>query len=425
MKTNHLFLLLALLLFSCEGERIDYTIIERSIKVSGHISGVRTRATGDSWSEGDAIGIYMVEAGMGLAVESILAQNAKYVTESDGLFYPAAVDYDVKFPLDGSDVDFIAYYPYGTISSNFEYMIDVADQADQSTIDLLYADNARGLNKDSSFVDLTFTHQLSKLLVYLNTTDGSPLRDAAVTVRGVNTKGTFSLVNRTITTSDKGDIAMKMNGDGTVAEAIVLPADTLGGASLEIINGEYGYRYDLGSSPAVTAFEPGYKYTYTIELDTRSPLDVKTEVIDWLDGPSVTVTVEKEFEVYRPVGEGTPENPYTLEDARNIAPVSGVWVEGFIVGYYSGTSVGSFTNDLTDTTKIKMTSMALADSPDETNAAKTFPVSLPSGEIRNNLNLKSHPENLGKAVKIKGKIDSYYGTRGMPDVTSYMFVADH
>ena len=144
-----------------------------SIKVSGHISGVRTRATGDSWSEGDAIGIYMVEAGKGLAVESILAQNAKYVTESDGLFYPAAVDYDVKFPLDGSDVDFIAYYPYGTISSNFEYMIDVADQADQSTIDLLYADNARGLNKDSSFVDLTFTHQLSKLLVYLNTTDGS------------------------------------------------------------------------------------------------------------------------------------------------------------------------------------------------------------------------------------------------------------
>ena len=63
----------------------------------------------------------------------------------------------------------------------------------------------------------------------------------------------------------------------------------------------------------------GYKYTYTIELDTRSPLDVKTEVIDWLDRPSVTVTVEKEFEVYRPVGEGTPENPYTLEDARNIA----------------------------------------------------------------------------------------------------------
>ena len=159
--------------------------------MSGHISGVRTRATGDSWSEGDAIGIYMVEAGKGLAVESILAQNAKYVTESDGLFYPAAVDYDVKFPLDGSYVDFIAYYPYGTISSNFEYMIDVADQADQSTIDLLYADNARGLNKGYPFVDLTFTHQLSKLLVYLNTrTD----RHCTQSPSEAN-KGTFSLVN--------------------------------------------------------------------------------------------------------------------------------------------------------------------------------------------------------------------------------------
>jgi len=52
-------------------------------------------------------------------------------------------------------------------------------------------------------------------------------------------------------------------------------------------------------------------------------------------------------------------------------------------------------------------------------------VSLPPGEIRDNLNLKTNPGNLGKEVKIKGKIGTYYGAMGIPDATAYVFIVDH
>lgn len=426
MKTNHLILLLVLSFsVACEGERIDFSIINRSIRVNARIDGVRTRASNDAWTEGDAIGIYMVTAGNKLAEESIRAKNAKYVTEGDGTFNPAVVAHDVKFPIDGTNVDFIAYYPHGTVSVAFEYAVDVTDQTDPSAIDLLYADNATDLNKNSPSVDLSFTHQLSKLVVHLKTIDGSALMNTAVTIKGTNTQGVFSLADKLQTASAKGDIAMKMSDGGASAEAIVLPAESLEDATLEIINGEYGYLYDLNSSTIITSFKPGYKYTYTIELDTRLPLSATATIADWLDMPGETATVPKDFKIYKPVGEGTPENPYTLEDARNVSPTSGVWVKGFIAGYYTGTTVGSFTNDLTDSTKIKITSLALAELPGETSGSKTFPVSLPQGEIRDSLNLKTHPEKLGKEVKIKGKIGPYYGAMGMPEATAYAFIVEH
>lgn len=426
MKTNHLLLFLMLpFLLACEGERIDFSIINRSIRVNACIDGVRTRVSNDTWTEGDAIGIYMVTAGNGLTEGSVRAKNAKYVTEGDGTFNPISVSHDVKFPIDGTNVDFIAYYPHGTVSAAFEYAVDVTDQTDPSAIDLLYADNATDLNKNSPSVDLSFTHQLSKLVVYLKTIDGSALMNTAVTIKGTNTQGVFSLADKSQTASAKGDIAMRMSDDGASAEAIVLPAESLADATLEIINGEYGYVYDLNSSTIITSFKSGYKYTYTIELDTRYPLSATATIADWLDVPGETATVPKDFKVYKPVGEGTPENPYTLEDARNVSPASGVWVKGFIAGYYTGNTVTSFTNDLTDSTKIKITSLALAELPGETSGSKTFPVSLPLGEIRDRLNLRTHPDNLGKEVKIKGNISTYYGATGLANVTAYAFIVDH
>lgn len=423
MKTNHLLLFLMLLfLFSCEGEKIDFSIINRSIRVKARIDGVKTRVANDTWSEGDVIGIYMITAGEGLSAESVLAKNAKYVTEGDGAFNPVAVAHDVKFPIDGAGVDFIAYYPHGTVSAAFEYSVDVTDQTDQTAIDLLYSNNATGLNKNSTFVDLDFSHQLSKIIVHLGTIDGSALKDVAVTIKGVDTKGKFSLADKSQTTSGKGNIEMKMSGDGASAEAIVLPAGSLTDATLEIINGEYSYVYDLNSAVNITKFESGYKYIYTIVLDTRSPLSATTSISGWLDGPGEMATVVKDSKIYRPVGGGTPENPYTVEDARNLSPINGAWVKGYIVGYYSGTTVGSFSNDLADNGQIKVTSLALAESPVETSGSKTFPVSLPTGEIRENLNLKTHPENLGKEVKLKGNIGPYYGSIGMQNVTAYEFI---
>lgn len=68
-----------------------------------------------------------------------------------------------------------------------------------------------------------------------------------------------------------------------------------------------------------------------------------------------------------------------------------VWVKGYIVGYYSGTSYSSFVNNADSVTR--NTNIALATSTTETDPAKTFPVSLSTGSvIRDVLNLQTHPE---------------------------------
>lgn len=423
MKTNYLLLLLSIFfLSSCEGEKIDFNLFKRSIKVNAHIAGAKTRATNDAWSQGDAIGIYMINAGEALSTTSIQAKNAKYITEGDGIFNPEKVSEDVKYPLDGSAVDFISYYPHGSISTAFEYSLDVTNQTDQAAIDLLYSNKAKGL-KNGDAVSLSFTHQLSKLIVNLTTIDGTDLSDVTITLKGANTKGKFSLVDGTQTASTKGNIKMKVSDDLKTAEAIVLPTTTLAGVTLEVTNGLYAYVYDLSTSSNVTQFDSGYKYTYNITLDTRSPVSATATIDNWSDGPSETVTVVKEYEIYQPVGDGTLENPYTIEDAKNIQPVNGVWVKGFIVGYYTGTSVGTLSYDLSDPDVVKNTALALAANSSETIGANTFPIQLPSGEVRDTLNLKTHPENLRKEVKVKGNIGPYYSAQGMPSVSAYEFVA--
>ena len=59
------------------------------------------------------------------------------------------------------------------------------------------------------------------------------------------------------------------------------------------------------------------------------------------------------------------------------------------------------------------TNIAIADSPNETNASKILPVQLPSGSVRTELNLKDHPENLGKKIQITGTLGAYFSVPGL------------
>lgn len=429
MKTHYLFLILMLpFLFSCEGDKIDFSIINRSINVNARIEGIKTRASNDTWDAGDAIGIYMISAGQPLSAESVLAKNAKYTTEGGGAFNPATVAHDVKFPIDGTPVDFVAYYPHGTVNAAFEYPINVSDQSNQAAVDLLYSNDAVGLNKESPFVDLSFSHQLSKIIVNLKTIDESALIDPSVTIKNSYTRGVFSLADQSqkVTTNSRADIEMKMSSDGVRAEAIVIPTENLADITFEIKNGLYGYVYNLSSAENITQFEPGYRYTFTITLDTREPLSATAAISPWLEGPGEEAEIEKAFEIYIPVGAGTQEDPYTMEDAQNILPENNVWVKGYIVGYYGGTALGSFSNDVSEENNenIKDTALALAASPDETTGANTFPIQLPTtNNVRENLNLKTNPLNLGKEVKVRGNVGTYYGAAGMPSVAGFEFIS--
>jgi len=114
-------------------------------------------------------------------------------------------------------------------------------------------------------------------------------------------------------------------------------------------------------------------------------------------------------------GTGTKEDPYNVAGA--IANNTGLkqWVKGYIVGaaeYITGTgNVFHFESPFGSVT----TNLFIADDPNESNPSNVFVVQLPSGEIRNILNLIDHPTNHKKQVMVRGNLESYFGQPGMKE----------
>ena len=429
MKTNYLLLSLMLaFLFSCEGERIDYSIFNRSIQVNARIDGAKTRATNDEWADGDAIGIYMVTAGEVLSAESGLEKNAKYTTQGNGVFNPTTPANDVKFPMDGSNVDFIAYYPHKTIPASLDYSIDVSNQSNQAAIDIMYSNNVTGKNSSSPEVVLQFSHKLTKLVFNIApSVAGTDLSGLHAKLTDFNPSGKLSLKDGSVTaTSTKKDIRLKVSADGKTAEAIVIPTTDLTGKKLIIEHGAVGYEYVLSAAENIKEFNSGFRYTYNLTLDPNVAIvsvSAAATISAWSEGPTETVTLNKNYNAYQPTGAGTQENPYTVVDAKNSWLEEGIWVQGYIVGYYTTSAVSSFSTDLSNPENVKDTALALAASPTETVGSNTFPVQLPTGAIRTALNLKTNPGNLGKEIKIKGNSGTYYGSIGMPSgISAYEFI---
>ena len=91
-------------------------------------------------------------------------------------------------------------------------------------------------------------------------------------------------------------------------------------------------------------------------------------------------------------------------------------VEGYIVGYTQSSS--KYTKD---PAKFDDTNVAIADSPNETNPDKIMPVQLPKGDVRTAVNVKDHPENIGKKVSLTGTLELYFSNPGLKSVTAYKF----
>ena len=101
---------------------------------------------------------------------------------------------------------------------------------------------------------------------------------------------------------------------------------------------------------------------------------------------------------------------YSMADARSHAGENGVWVYGYIVG-----------GDLTSTGKTvktkdlsKKTHLAIATRSSITDKASCVAVELPSGKVRDALNLVDHPDLIGQRIYVKGNlVESYFGTTGL------------
>jgi endonuclease G len=69
--------------------------------------------------------------------------------------------------LSAEKVDFIAYHPYKSLT-DFQYPIDLSDQSNPTALDLMYANNAKNIDKSNNTVPLIFVRQLSKVSINLS-----------------------------------------------------------------------------------------------------------------------------------------------------------------------------------------------------------------------------------------------------------------
>lgn len=283
-KTFSTLALAALLLTACQN---DEETMQTDTRVALQVtSGIQTRAYDDQWEKGDEIGIF------GFTQEDAPAQaysNVRYVTRSgDGAFTPDGTT--IYLPTDGSSLDFVAYYPHTTDLENGIYTVDVENQSDQSTIDLMAADTQTA-DRIKNTVMFNFEHKLSKIVLTFKPGDGmalSELTGMKVQLTNQQTKALFDVTKPdgevVVGTNTPATLTLDTDADGTSSEGIVLPSANFDGMTLhlELSNGSSFFNWDLNNSKA-DKFEAGKKYVYDITVN-RSRLDVTATIEDWAPG---------------------------------------------------------------------------------------------------------------------------------------------
>lgn len=166
---------------------------------------------------------------------------------------------------------------------------------------------------------------------------------------------------------------------------------------------------------------------FTRELQPRSVLDIAVSAASDPDSPSkesISVAVDTTrnwtSESYIIGGDESDEGKdmsraLTVSQALSSIGAEEVWVSGYIVGGDLTSSSASFDPPFTSRTNIVLGPRSSTDDRDA-----CLSVNLPSGPVRDGLNLVDNPSLLGRKVYIKGDIvEAYYGIPGLKNVVGF------
>lgn len=399
MKVKCFFSAFVMLLFfvNCSEDNSIEHEVEKEVKVTATFKGIAsdrnasTRVANNMWEDGDAIGLFMLSSG-GTLDHNALASNVKYVSNGTVSFTNPS-DNKTFYPFNSENVDFIAYYPYQESINNFMYEIDVSIQDKLSDIDLLYSNDIKSVNSSLDVVDFKLKHQLVKVVVNLKpVVKGLQLNNFDVKISNVNTNASFSFKNgEIINKSNIGDVSFNIDLANKRAEAILIPEDDLTNIDINIMVDGTSYAFPLKNSTTENCFNQSQQYTYSIQLKegVGPVLDGVTATIeDWInnkidnvsaeevpknDGDSgntdggggsqggndegATTNPDEGVDTDNPIapdpddevdmGDGTKENPYTIDqildkaksydvnDTEGTVYLENVWVKGYIVGSFN------------------------------------------------------------------------------------------
>ncbi|MDR1153326.1 MAG: fimbrillin family protein [Bacteroidales bacterium] len=273
------------------------------VKFSAGTAEIQTRVTDNSWAAGDPVGIYMIGAAGTLTSANIVegADNRQYVAAAGTgpVSLAPQPGEAIYYPMSGN-VEFIAYYPYRSPLTDFELPVSVANQGNQSAIDVLYAPKTNGgySRNTAAPVDLRFEHRLVKLTFDITQGDGvtgptGSLASMTVNITGQQTAATLDLNNGTIavaTGGPKNITAYETENKTSSAkyEAIVLPNSSVSGMMFTFAT-KYMGTFEVAVPTPGGGWLSGYRYDYTIILN-KNEVEITGTAGEWGPGSAHNVT---------------------------------------------------------------------------------------------------------------------------------------
>lgn len=292
-KAKEMMLLLGFIsIVACSNEDVDsFKMSDVEVNLS---SQVLTRLSGNQWETSDAIGVYMYKYGEQLSDASVYEKsaNCKYITDVDGKLSPNTDLDKLYYPL-SENVNFIAYYPFGNVE-NYSVSLDVRQQNNPSLIDFLYSNNIENVTATTAVQQLTFSHQLSKVMIDIKAGSGiseTELNTITVGIRNATSNANFSLVNGSITLgTQKQEMKLPVIFSEGIAhaEGIMIPQLCDNVSLVVTLQSGRSFFFTLEND---FEWESGKKYTYEITLtDNMVNASFSAKISDWIDGVSGGIT---------------------------------------------------------------------------------------------------------------------------------------
>lgn len=267
---------------SCQKSQEQTSEVSGSAEVTFTL-GVSTRANDMGWEENQEykIGVFMYESGG----SGIYAKNRLYATSdvTSGIF---SSDDPLIYP-EGSDVDFIAYYPYSDGVAGSVAIVSTVDQSSQEKIDALdfMVASATGCNEEST-PTLNFSRKMSK--IEINVTYKETMQDAILTdieLMSIATSGTFSFVNSStgrentsmVASETNSTISMFFNQTDNKIEAIIVPQTISSSKLVVMVDGEYFVTTISGK------FEQAKQYNYNLVIGKDTVEFTEGTITDWIE----------------------------------------------------------------------------------------------------------------------------------------------
>ncbi len=277
----------------------------RPVSFESSIRGLSVASRADSeagWRDDDVIGVYMVPSGgngsVGTGTGTGAGAGAPHRHAGGGDF-TAEPGHELFYPRVGT-VDFTAYHPWRTDSSDHRYTIDVTDQSDPHAIDLKWSANATG-HSSGDVPFLEFRHTLAKLVFRVTDSTGGSLEGLGVVVEGLPVRAVFDLSRGVlaVTPGSEAPVAARRDdeeggqsdgssesddeGDASSRarfEAIVLPGEELSPV--------VGFTFADGTTSALVpqndTFSGGRMYVFDVTVTEGGRVAMGgAAIVDWDD----------------------------------------------------------------------------------------------------------------------------------------------